>query len=130
MSSPQAAALSVEERQYYLATAMMTTALEYGRDDSESWWSAFLVPFVSHVCAVLSLSTDLAWQTAWLDAAYHALVCSHRLNLSSSKLNSIETSIANFIVRASPLDQRRWASLKQAVDRLLMKNIDEGGFWR
>ena len=44
--------LSPEERQYYLATAMMSTAFEYGRDDTETWWLAFLPSFVRRMlCA-------------------------------------------------------------------------------
>jgi hypothetical protein len=41
---------SPEERSYYLATAMMTTALDFGRDDVELWWATFHDSFVSWVC--------------------------------------------------------------------------------
>jgi len=46
MSSP----ITAKERAYYLATAMLSTAFEYSReDDVQVWWAAFLPHFVSRV---------------------------------------------------------------------------------
>ena len=39
--------LSAEDRQYYVSTAMLTTAFDYQRDDSEMWWLTFVPVFVS-----------------------------------------------------------------------------------
>lgn len=59
-SSDVAAALSAEEHQYYMATAMLTTAYEYGRNgDAELWWSTFRPAFVSCTLLVRGLLTSL-----------------------------------------------------------------------
>jgi hypothetical protein len=47
MSSSDAAPISATEHAYYMATAMVTTAFEYGRNDPAIWWASFRPHFVS-----------------------------------------------------------------------------------
>ena len=45
--------ISAEERSYYLATAMLSTAFDYGREgDAEIWWLTLEPLFVSRACVV------------------------------------------------------------------------------
>ena len=60
MSSHPTTPVSAEERAYYLATAMLSTTFEYGREgDTEVWWSTLLPSLVSRM--FLLLTPRLTW---------------------------------------------------------------------
>jgi hypothetical protein len=124
MSPPSVMALSSEARRYHLATAMMTTALELGREDVELWWSTFLPSFVSSDLLFFYQFSSI--QVSWINAIYDAFVAGVGLSFSIAKVRAVEAATVIYLSRMNSEDRNRWWAIQQAINRAHDRNVAQG----